>query len=175
MGRGWGPGGELDKQSDGGLEVVADGRLLRFPAVWLRDNCPCAKCLDPGSGQRLTDITDIPNGTAVTGVEDAGERVVVTFAPDRHRSTFTRSWLAAHALDPAGDEDGRTEDAKELWLPADVAGRLPGESWPRYLAGPADRARALDAVLCWGFVLLRDVPAEAALDAPARPSDGRRP
>jgi len=143
--------------------------MLRFPAVWLRDNCPCPDCLDPGSGQKLTDITELPEGLAVSAAEDAGESLVVTYAPDGHRSTFSRSWLAGHALSGDRDEDadpdgdGRTEDDKELWLPADLdpaAGRLPEASWPRYLAEPAHRARALDAVLRWGFVLLRDVPAE---------------
>ena len=38
--------------------------MLRFPAVWLRDNCPCAECVDPGSGQKLKDITECPNGLA---------------------------------------------------------------------------------------------------------------
>ena len=148
--------------------------MLRFPAVWLRDNCPCAECLDPGSGQKLNDITELPVGLAVRTAEDTGESVVVTYTPDGHRSTFSRTWLAAHRLDGNGrtggarwtDGDGRTEDDKEFWLPADLdpeAGRLPEASWPRYLAEPADRARALDAVLRWGFVLLRDVPAEPGL------------
>ncbi len=35
------------------LELTASGRRLRFPAVWLRDNCPCTECQDPGSGQKL--------------------------------------------------------------------------------------------------------------------------
>ena len=87
--------------SDGGLELAVGGRMLRFPAVWLRDNCPCPDCVDPGSGQKLSDITDIPNGLVVSAAEDAGESVVVTYSPDRHRSSFTRSWLAAHALDSA--------------------------------------------------------------------------
>jgi gamma-butyrobetaine dioxygenase len=150
--------------SDGGLELRADDRLLRFPAVWLRDNCPCAECVDPGSGQKLKDITDVPNGLVVSAAEDAGESVVVTYAPDRHRSVFTRSWLAAHALESRDRGDGRTEDDKELWLPADLvpaAGRRPEESWPRYLAESAARARILDAVLRLGFALLHDVPAEA--------------
>jgi gamma-butyrobetaine dioxygenase len=144
--------------------------MLRFPAIWLRDNCPCADCLDPGSGQKLNDITELPAGLAVRAAEDTEESVLVTYAPDGHRSSFPRAWLAAHPLDGDGDGqadgDGRTEDDKELWLPADLdpgAGRLPEASWPCYLAEPADRARALDAVLRWGFVLLRDVPAEPGL------------
>jgi gamma-butyrobetaine dioxygenase len=152
---------------DSGLELSVGGRVLCFPAVWLRDNCPCPACRDPDSGQKLKDITDIPNGLVVAAAEDTGESVVVTYAPDRHRSTFSRSWLADHALDGDGggggtQDDGRTEDGKQLWLPADLDG-LPQGSWPRYLAGPADRARVLDAVLRWGFVLLRDVPAEAGM------------
>ena len=139
--------------------------MLRFPAVWLRDNCPCAECLDPGSGQKLKDITELPAGLAVSAAEDMGESVVVTYAPDGHRSAFSRSWLAGHALGPADDGEGggRTEDDKELWVPADLtenAGGLPEASWPCYRAEPASRARALDAVLRWGFVLLHDVPAE---------------
>jgi DUF971 family protein len=100
------------------VELVADGRKLRFPAIWLRDNCPCGECQDAGSGQKFNDLTDIPAGVAVAAVQDAGDRVVVTFAPDRHRSAFSRRWLAEHALDGYGDGDGRTEDDKELWRPA---------------------------------------------------------
>jgi hypothetical protein len=54
------------------LELVVSGRPVRFPAVWLRDNCPCPDCLAPGTGQKLNDITDIPNGLAITRTEDAG-------------------------------------------------------------------------------------------------------
>jgi gamma-butyrobetaine dioxygenase len=160
----------LTCQNGGDLVLDADGNMLRFPAVWLRDNCLCAECLDPGSGQKLNDITALPDGLAVRAATVAGESVAVTFAPDGHRSVFSRSWLAAHALDEDGDSDGdgdgRTEDDKELWLPPDLAskaGSLPEASWPRYLAEPADRARALGAVLRWGFVLLRDLPAEPGL------------
>jgi gamma-butyrobetaine dioxygenase len=153
---------------DGRLELTIGERTLCFPVVWLRDNCPCPGCRDPDSGQKLKDVTDIPNGLAVAAAEDIGESVVVTYAPDRHRSTFSRFWLADHALDGDGgdaggtQDDDRTEDDKELWLPADLD-ELPQGSWPRYLAEPADRARVLDSVLRRGFVLLRGVPAEAGM------------
>jgi gamma-butyrobetaine dioxygenase len=141
------------------LELSVGGRPLRFPSVWLRDNCPCERCVVPGTGQKLTDITDMPNGLAITRIEEAGDSVAVTFAPGGHRSVFSRSWLADHALDDDGHAggDGRTEDDKELWLPAGLA-EIPEMSWPQYL-GPG-RARALGAVLRLGFVLLRGVPAE---------------
>jgi gamma-butyrobetaine dioxygenase len=143
------------------LELTVGERSLRFPAVWLRDNCACAECVDPGSGQKLKDITEMPDGLLVAAAEDAGDSVVVTYAPDRHRSAFSRCWLAEHALDSCGAADGRTEDEKDLWLPATLAGWRPEGRWPRYLSEPEDRARCLDAVLRWGFVLLHDVPVEA--------------
>src|SRR5271170_3029347 len=112
------PEDRLTCQNGGDLVLDADGNMLRFPAVWLRDNCPCAECLDPGSGQKLNDVTALPAGLAVRGDEDTGESVVVTFAPDQLRSTFLRSWLVAHALDEHdGDDDGLTEDDKEIWPP----------------------------------------------------------
>ena len=142
------------------LELVIGGRPTRFPAVWLRDNCPCPDCLAPGTGQKLNDITDIPNGLAITRTEDAGESVLVTFAPDQHRSAFPHSWLEEHALGNERDGDGRTEDDKELWLPADLGPKtgLPAMSWASYLAG--GKAEALEAMLRLGFVLLSGVPAE---------------
>jgi gamma-butyrobetaine dioxygenase len=110
----------------------------------------------------------------ITAIEEAGESVVVRYAPDQHRSGFSRRWLAEHALDGYRDDDGRTEDDKELWVPADLASGIgggpgptrtqgPQASWPRYLAEPASRARALDAVLRWGFLSLHDVPAEPGM------------
>ena len=35
--------------------------LLGFPAVWLRHNCPCPDCRDPVTGQRLVDVTELPD------------------------------------------------------------------------------------------------------------------
>jgi gamma-butyrobetaine dioxygenase len=147
--------------TDSDLELAVSGRVLRFPAIWLRDNCPCPECVAPGTTQKLRDITDLPNGVAVTHTEHAAGSVTVTFAPDQHRATFSRPWLTAHAPGAAGDDDERTEDGKQLWLPAELEnGRLPQANWSRYLGQPAERIRALEAVLRLGFVLLRDVPPE---------------
>jgi gamma-butyrobetaine dioxygenase len=132
--------------------------VLRYPAVWLRDNCPCAECTDPGSGQKLHDVTDLPVDCAVARAEAAepDDAIAVTFAPDGHRSVYRRNWLAKHALDGYGDES----DGKVLW---DTPPPVPEASWPEYTADPATRGRALSAVMRMGFVLLRDVPADPGM------------
>jgi gamma-butyrobetaine dioxygenase len=131
---------------------------LRFPAVWLRDNCPGPECRDPGSGQKLFGITDIPNETVVTAAEQTPESVTVTYGPDGHRSTFARSWLAEHALGGVDPPDDRAENSKRLWLAADLDGGLPRGSWPAYRDDPGHRAACLRSVLRDGFVMLGGVP-----------------
>jgi gamma-butyrobetaine dioxygenase len=146
------------------VQVVSGDLLLggpagrRFPAVWLRDNCPGPECRDQRSGQKLFGITDIPNEIVVSGADETAESVTVTYSPGGHRSTFRRSWLEAHPLDGDDPADYRTEDAKRLWLGADLAADLPRGSWPAYRDDSGHRAACLRAVLRDGFVLLADVP-----------------
>lgn len=99
---------------------------LGFPAVWLRHNCRCPECLDPVTGQRLIEVTAIPNGCGVTVEAQTTEAVTVVFVPDGHRAVFSRAWLAARAL-PPGD-------------PAPAARRSP---WLAGLAGVPERPAAL--------------------------------
>jgi gamma-butyrobetaine dioxygenase len=133
---------------------------LGFPAVWLRHNCPCPDCRDPVTGQRLVEITTIPNGLVASVVAETPDAVEVTFAPGGHRSVFSQAWLMAHEQEE--DPDPRSEDAKQLWQPADLT-ELPSANWADYLADDAVRARCLDAVVRHGFAVLRGVPATSGM------------
>ena len=133
-----------------------------MPAAWLRDNCPCAGCRDPVSGQRRLDIASLPAGLAVAEVTATAGQVAVLFAPDGHRAVFDREWLAAHSRgpDPRHGDDPRTEDAKRLW-PVDAPdGRLAAASWPRYQGDAAYRRACQQAILREGLLLLAGVPDE---------------
>jgi gamma-butyrobetaine dioxygenase len=126
---------------------------LRAP-YWLRDNCPCAECRDPRSGQKLFQITELPADlTAAAATELAGHLEVLW--SDGHRSRYPQAWLDAGA-----GEDGRTEHGKQLWQAADFAAGLPEARWSQYLGEDAERAAVLRAVRRYGFALLRGVPAE---------------
>jgi len=153
-------------------------RALGFPAVWLRHNCPCPDCRDPVTGQRLVDITQIPNGLGATVTAEFPDSIEVTFTPDGHRSVFSRAWLAASALDAGAEADAdlRTEDGKVLWRTASLAAgppadpsvsdpsqfelaAVPAADWAGYLADDSVRESVLDAVVRYGAGLLRGVPA----------------
>ena len=78
-----------------------------FPVMWLRDNCPCADCRDPRSGQKLFQISALPAALRLDAVTDTdeseGPAVEVIWAPDGHRSTYPVTWLEANRPGGAGD------------------------------------------------------------------------
>ncbi|MEU1417219.1 TauD/TfdA family dioxygenase [Streptomyces sp. NPDC005731] len=133
-----------------------------LPPMWLRDNCPCAECRDPRSGQKLFQITALPTGlrvgSASAAVGTAEPAVEVVWEPDGHRSVYPSAWLAANRPGRTDHGDLRTEHGKELWTAGDIAGRLPAADWADYLGKPGVRARMLESVLRLGFMLLRAVP-----------------
>jgi gamma-butyrobetaine dioxygenase len=156
-----------------------------LPAVWLRHNCPCGRCQDARSGQRLVSITDVAADVSVVAVRRSGSRVAVEFGPDGHQGVFDTGWLAGFAAAGgergpsrrpggpgtgwAGEDDGRTEDAKLLWSAGEVAARLPQGWWPLFVSDTAHRQACLTAVLRDGFVVLGRVPREhGAVAAVAR-------
>ena len=146
----------------GQLLLTAGGRVLRYPAIWLRDNCPCAECADPLSGQKLHDITGIAPDVAVTDVanSDNSKKLAVVFGPDGHVGEFTVGWLLEHPLDGRALE----ADQRRLWdRPGDLDLDHAPVSWGRYVAGPGERERVLGSVLRNGFALLTDVPAEEGM------------
>jgi gamma-butyrobetaine dioxygenase len=143
-----------------GTDLVLDG--ARYPAIWLRDNCPCAECALPGSGQKLFGIMDLPSpaDSRVIEVEHVGGELSVRFAPDGHTSRFAGDWLLAHRPGAAPPFDERTEDAKSLWTKETFAApdAIPRASWTDFAHDDATRLHCLDALLDYGFVLLHAVP-----------------
>ncbi|MFJ6569770.1 TauD/TfdA family dioxygenase [Streptomyces sp. NPDC091292] len=136
---------------------VEDQPLHGLPLMWLRDNCPCPRCRDPRNGQKLFQITELPDGLALGAVRRTAGGVEVDWAPDGHRSAYSTHWLAANrpGTDPG---DRRGETGKTLWTAADLDGRLPEADWTEYLTDPAVKAHVLESVVDLGFALLRAVP-----------------
>jgi gamma-butyrobetaine hydroxylase len=134
------------------------GQALSFPAIWLRDNCPCALCRDPRSQQKFFQITDLPEGLSVADVEVTDDKAVVTFLPDGHRSVFSREWLASQASSRVGD--GRNEQDKWIWSAGDLAATSRHADWSSYCSDDAVRLDVLRGIERFGFAVLHGTPTE---------------
>ncbi len=99
---------------NGGQVLTLDG--LRFHAIWLRDNAPDPETRDPGNGQRLIALRDIPADTVVGDARVEGESLHVTFAPEGKDVKYDIAWLKAHAYDRAEEHpNGWTAPEVETW------------------------------------------------------------
>ncbi len=138
-----------------------DGGSTPLPAIWLRDHCQGAECRDPGNGQRLLNITQIPIDTRIAGAELHDGRLRVDFEPDGHHSEFQVDWLLEHCRDLEQQHDDRSERMKRLWRGDSFPGGLPHCSYELFRDGADHQRDALRAVRDYGFVLLDAVPCES--------------
>ncbi len=144
-------------ENDGaGLAVTwADGRISRFPAIWLADNRPETR--RGAEGQRLVDAIELPERVALRAAEIGADGIEVRFDCFDRPAVFEAGWLRRHALDPASRDERRHRP--QLWDAALARAPLPAA---HYSAVTADRAALLGwlrHVDCLGFALLHGVPA----------------
>ncbi|MFT3914431.1 MAG: DUF971 domain-containing protein [Anaeromyxobacteraceae bacterium] len=76
--------GELRFVWPGGLETVVS-------AFGLRDACPCAGCVEEGSGRKILDPATIPAGIRIAEIEPVGNYAVKLHFSDGH-DTGIFSW-----------------------------------------------------------------------------------
>jgi gamma-butyrobetaine dioxygenase len=146
----------------------ASGEVGEFASLWLRDNL--LEDRDPHSGQRLIDVTDLPESPRIRSAV-AGDGVVsVEWESDPHLGSFAFDWLAEQAAGTAsgtGSGSHQPELTPTLWLEGEVLdpitdfARAPLSA----LQGNAGARLAwLTRLLQQGIAFLSDVPAvEAAI------------
>ncbi len=85
-----------DAVADEGRVTVTwtDGHSSWFHPIWLRDNCACGACIDPGSRERLTSFVDLPCVPRPASLAAVAGGLEVVW-DDGHRSCFHPGWLRA--------------------------------------------------------------------------------
>ncbi len=66
------------------------------PLLWLRDHCPCPKCLHPETRQRLSDQVAFDEALAARRISiaaNAPELEIEWAGDDAHVSSFDAAWL----------------------------------------------------------------------------------
>jgi gamma-butyrobetaine dioxygenase len=136
-----------------------DGTSAEFASIWLRDNLPEDR--DAYSGQRVTDVTDLPLDPRIRSATLAQADVRVVWQDQARTSTFALDWLYRQAL----DRDRPPVAALHSWL--EGAQLEPQRDFARQplaalQADPRVRLDWLTRLLQQGIAFLRAVPANEA-------------
>jgi DUF971 family protein len=67
------------------------GEQTTIPAKVLRDRCPCAGCVEEGTGRKLLDPSTIPDDIRPTSIEPVGNYAIQVYWSDGH-STGLYTW-----------------------------------------------------------------------------------
>jgi alpha-ketoglutarate-dependent taurine dioxygenase len=134
------------------------GAVSEFPSLWLRDNLPEDR--DPHNGQRLVDVTDLPEDPRIRAAHRANGTVLIEWQGETRAACFDLGWLAAQAVGSAAQ---RPERRRRLWLEGSelVAERdFACVALPAARADPTARLAWLTRLLQDGIAFLRGVPCE---------------
>ena len=99
------PGGAVVKLS-------LDNTIMRFHAIWLRDNARDSKTRDPISGQRLIALREIPSGTLISDAQIEADGLKVTFEPEKKVICYDFDWLIENNYD-------KGKNLRKGWISAD--------------------------------------------------------
>ena len=147
---------------DGGSILQLDfdsGVAMRFHALWLRDNSPDTATRDPGNGQRLITMKDLPAETMVQSASLSAEGIEITFAPGGVSACYDPDWLAAHGYDKARSAQLLPEHA-ESWDAA-LTRQVPSGHFPELCAKPPALRDWLSHIRRYGFAKLTGLPVES--------------
>lgn len=132
----------------------SNGEHIGIHPLWLRERCRDAQSMDPQTGQRLHDPSDLDlNLHYVSLSAQAPGRLHVRFS-DGHEANFAEDEILREAAMAPGDYGGPTP---VLW-----DGKLKDLPRAQWQARPDDGQVAawLDAFLRYGFIIFRGVPTD---------------
>jgi len=104
------------------VEILDNGRAIalddgtRFHAIWLRDNAQDATTRDPGNGQRLIALRDIPAETVISDASMDSGQLVLQFQPEGLEIAYDTNWLMHHRYDKEDHaSSGWLNDDQQAW------------------------------------------------------------
>ncbi|MBS4076053.1 TauD/TfdA family dioxygenase [Ameyamaea chiangmaiensis] len=139
-----------------------------FNRFWLRDNCPCARCVLPLTREQVFEIIDAPDELTPSDVhcDDAGRLDVVW--SDGHHSRYLPGWLRAHATDATSRAERRAQHPRSIIWGAEHADRLQTFDHDALMTDDVALLAWLESLRDTGMTLVRGVPDQAeALLGPA--------
>lgn len=141
-----------------------DGRTSPYHLLWLRDNCPCSRCVYSVTREQVVEILDIPEDIQAARVTLTDDGNLDILWQDGHASTYDAGWLRAHAYDEESlAERERLKPKKRLW---DSSLAVPAFHYTDVMADDTALLAWLLAVRDTGLSLIHGVPTESGALVP---------
>ncbi len=98
------------------VKLSLDNTIMRFHAIWLRDNACDSKTRDPISGQRLIALREIPSETLISDAQVEANVLRVTFEPEKKVICYDFDWLIENNYDKGKNlRTGWISTDQETW------------------------------------------------------------
>jgi alpha-ketoglutarate-dependent taurine dioxygenase len=137
----------------------ADGDRVELASIWLRDNLRDDR--DPGNGQRLVDVADLPATPRIRHAALQGEAVRVEWEEEAAGASFDLRWLEAQAAAMIGGT--RPLHRPRRWLTGGGLDATRDFAWAPLPSARDDiglQAIWLRRLVTDGLAFLADVPTE---------------
>lgn len=141
--------------------TINDGEVLRFHAIWLRDNATDAATRSPQHGQRLVTIEDIPAEVSIRSAQLDGDSVLVEFTDRDVRVSYPGAWLEDHAYDHARAGSACWFDAAVETWDATLGDRLPSSAFNQVRDNADARYHWLSGLRRYGVAKLSGGPVQS--------------
>ena len=105
------------------VTVEIDGEQHSFDALFLRDLCPCPKCLDPSTKQKLFNTTDIPDDIVADSlrIKPKGQLEVIWSDPeDRPHVSFYEPEVLLQYSSPERKRHFRNPAGRQVYWDGDM-------------------------------------------------------
>lgn len=103
------------------VQLCLGNEIMRFHAIWLRDNAQDDETRDQINGQRLIALKEIPSETWVSDARLEADSLVITFKPENKVIRYDFDWLMENNYD-------EVKNLKRGWISQDH------ETWDSDLA-----------------------------------------
>jgi gamma-butyrobetaine dioxygenase len=132
--------------------------------VWLRDNCPCAQCRAPSSGQRFNAWPTVRHAMSHVASSSVSDDALTVRWADAHVSVFSLAWLAANAYDAHTPLLAAQET--RAWTGVDLAGGLPAVQYADVMRDDRGLYPMLQHLAATGVVVVNGAPTRDGVVGP---------
>jgi gamma-butyrobetaine dioxygenase len=146
-----------------GRIAIVDARqqIHTLHNVWWRDNCPCATCRHPQTGERLLFSAGIPadlQAVTATRNDDGSLHVIWADPESPHESRYSAAWLDEHGQDAFPSP--LVPYGSELWTAADF--ELKRVPWRALMEDDEALLAWSDAMIVDGVAAITGTPGDHA-------------